>query len=73
LANRAYLLTVDDKSLTWSKDPEKEILAEGIKEIPVFWASLFRAGDRQLDQTRVTTVSWKWQTGAPMPKQGRHG
>jgi len=50
LANRAYLLTVDDKSLTWSKDPEKEILAEGIKEIPVFWASLFRAGDRQLDQ-----------------------
>jgi hypothetical protein len=50
LANRAYLLTVDDKSVTWSEDPEKEILAEGMNEIPVFWASLFRAGDRHLDE-----------------------
>jgi hypothetical protein len=50
VANRSYLLTVDDASATWSKDPEKEILAEGINEIPVFWASLFRPGDRRLDQ-----------------------
>jgi hypothetical protein len=50
LANRAYLLTVDDRSVTWSNDPKKEILAEGISEIPVFWASLFRAGDRQIDE-----------------------
>ena len=50
MANRAYLLTVDDKSLTWSKDPKKEILAEGINEIPVFWASLFSADDRQVDE-----------------------
>ena len=49
MANRAYLLAVDDRSITWSKDPEREVLAEGINEIPVFWASLFVAGDRQVD------------------------
>jgi hypothetical protein len=50
LANRAYLLAVDDRSVTWSKDPEREVLAEGINEIPVFWASLFCADDRQIDE-----------------------
>jgi hypothetical protein len=49
MANRGYLLVVDDRSTTWSKDPEKEIIAEGINEVPVFWASLFVAGDRQID------------------------
>lgn len=49
MANRAYLLTVNDPSTTWSRDPEREILAEGINEIPVFWASLFIPGDRRID------------------------
>jgi hypothetical protein len=49
LTNRGYLLVVDDRSTTLSNDPEKEIIAEGINEIPVFWASLFVAGDRQMD------------------------
>lgn len=49
MANRAYLLAVDDRSTTWSDDPEHEIVAEGINEIPVFWASLFINGDKQTD------------------------
>ncbi|HTE20165.1 MAG TPA: hypothetical protein VK689_17510 [Armatimonadota bacterium] len=50
MANRAYLLAVDDRTTTWSGAPEREIIAEGIDEVPVFWASLFVAADRQLDQ-----------------------
>ena len=38
MANRTYLLAVEEPSTTWSDDPEREILAEGINEIPVFWA-----------------------------------
>lgn len=49
MANRSYLLAVDDRSLPWSEDPEREIIAEGINEMPVFWASLFTAEDRQVD------------------------
>src|SRR5437764_15467321 len=49
MANRSYLLAVDDRSITWSENPEREIIAEGINEVPVFWASLFAPGDRQLD------------------------
>jgi hypothetical protein len=49
VANRSYLLAVDDRSITWSDDPEHEIIAEGINEIPVFWASLFVNGDKQVD------------------------
>ena len=49
MANRGYLLVVDDRSTTVSSDPEKEIIAEGINEVPVFWASLFVAADRQMD------------------------
>lgn len=49
MANRSYLLAVDDRSITGSDAPEREILAEGINEIPVFWASLFTEDDRQLD------------------------
>jgi hypothetical protein len=50
VANRAYLLAVDDRSVTLSEDPATEILAEGIGEIPLFWASLFVSGDRQIDR-----------------------
>lgn len=49
MANRSYLLAVDDRSVTWSKDPEREIIAEGINEIPVFWASLFVSDDKHAD------------------------
>src|SRR5215212_1689288 len=49
MANRAYLLAVEDKTTTFSKDPEHEIIAEGINEVPVFWASLFLAEDRVND------------------------
>src|ERR1700685_60073 len=49
MGNRAYLLTVEDRSITWSEDPESDILAEGPHEIPVFWASLFVPADRQSD------------------------
>lgn len=49
MANRSYLLAVDDSSTTWSDDPEREIIAEGINEIPVFWASLFVQDDRRID------------------------
>ena len=63
MANRAYLLTVDDGSVTWSTDPERDILAEGINEIPLFWASLFRAADRQVDtyaglDGKVQVANW---------------
>lgn len=49
MANRAYLLAVNDRSVTLSKAPAHEIVAEGINEIPVFWASLFTTAERQLD------------------------
>ena len=49
MANRAYLLAVEDKATTASKEPAREIIAEGINEIPVFWASLFVAEDRVMD------------------------
>src|SRR3954454_11853424 len=49
MANRSYLLAVDDRSITWSEDPEREVIAEGINEMPVFWASLFTPEDRQVD------------------------
>ncbi|OJW20424.1 MAG: hypothetical protein BGO49_04245 [Planctomycetales bacterium 71-10] len=49
MANRSYLLAVDDASATWSDAPEREIVAEGINEIPVFWAGLFVREDRQAD------------------------
>ncbi|MDQ3421653.1 MAG: hypothetical protein M3541_23265 [Acidobacteriota bacterium] len=49
MANRAYLLAVDDRSTTLSKAPAEEIIAEGINEIPVFWAALFAPADRRLD------------------------
>ena len=49
MGNRAYLLTVEERSVTWSEDPESEVLAEGPHEIPVFWASLFVPAERQID------------------------
>lgn len=49
MANRAYLLAVEDPAITWSNDPGREVLAEGINEIPVYWASLFAAEDRRID------------------------
>lgn len=49
MANRAYLLAVDDRSVTQSKAPAEEIVAEGINEVPVFWAAVFAPGDRQVD------------------------
>jgi len=49
MANRAYLLAVDDRAATWTDDPERTVLAEGIEEVPVFWASLFTPQDRQID------------------------
>ena len=49
MANRSYLLAVEDRSTTWSKEPKREIIAEGINEIPLFWASLFTPDDKQLD------------------------
>jgi hypothetical protein len=49
MANRAYLLAVEDKTTTVSKDPEREIIAEGVNEVPVFWASLFLPEDRVID------------------------
>lgn len=49
MANRAYLLAVDDANTTWTENATEEIIAEGINQIPVFWASLFSEADRQLD------------------------
>ncbi len=49
MANRSYLLAVEDRSVTLPEDPGREVIAEGIDEIPVFWASLFGPEDRQLD------------------------
>jgi hypothetical protein len=49
VANRSYLLAVEDRSTTWSSNPEREIIAEGINEIPVFWASLFTPDNKQID------------------------
>ncbi len=49
MANRAYLLVVNDRNVTSVRNPRREILAEGINEIPVFWASLFVSADRQVD------------------------
>lgn len=49
MANRAYLLAVTDTNTTWIENATEEIIAEGINEIPVFWASLFSEADRQLD------------------------
>lgn len=49
VANLSYLLAVDDPSTTWSDNPGREIVAEGINEIPVFWASLFIRDDKRVD------------------------
>lgn len=50
MANRAYLLAVNDRHITWSRRPRSEVLAEGMNEIPLFWASLFVQSDRQVDR-----------------------
>jgi len=50
MANRAYLLSVDRPDVTWSEKPEQEVIAEGINEVPVFWASIFDLSDRRVDK-----------------------
>lgn len=77
VANRTYLLAVDDRAATWSDDPEREIIAEGIGEIPVFWAALFVREDRQVDdyegegdggKTEVLKIP-NWCVGSAVAKE----
>ncbi len=43
------MLAVVDPATIWADNPESEIIAEGIDEIPVFWASLFVPHARRVD------------------------
>jgi len=77
MANRAYLLAVENKMTTVSKDPAYEILAEGINEVPVFWASLFVQEDRTMDSYqqegggRVDIPNWCVSTEVAQERLGR--
>ena len=42
-------MAVEDKGTKLSKDPAREIIAEGVNEVPMFWASLFVPEDRVYD------------------------
>jgi hypothetical protein len=54
------LLTVEDAGTTVSGRPGREILAEGINELPVFWGSLFAEGDTRLDVYHDRTRVRNW-------------
>jgi hypothetical protein len=76
VANRAYLLAVNDRSVTQAKAPAEEIIAEGINEIPVFWAALFTAADRQLDthegrKGELKIPNWCAETFAAKERLGK--